>query len=219
MPHMSDTRQVRIAIADDHQIFRDGLRRLLESEPGFEVIAEGVNGLEAARIARELTPDVMLLDVAMPRMGGVEALATMSLQSTRVILLTAAIDPGDVLRAIQLGARGVVMKDSATRLLIDGINRVMDDKYVIGTGVADDLAQAMHHVGVQPTRQYGLTPREIEIVSAIVAGDSNRDIADRVGISLQTVKHHLTSIFDKTGVSSRLELALFAIRHGIAAPD
>ncbi len=138
---------------------------------------------------------------------------------TRVILLTAAIDPTDLLRAIQLGALGVVMKDSATRLLIDGIKRVMDAKYIIGAGVVDDLAQAMRQVAAPPTRQYGLTPREIEIVSAIVAGDSNRGIADRVGISLQTVKHHLTSIFDKTGVSSRLELALFAIRHGIATPD
>jgi DNA-binding NarL/FixJ family response regulator len=216
---MPDTRHVRIAIADDHEIFRDGLRVLLESERGFEVVGEATDGLEAAKIARELKPDVLLLDVAMPRMGGVEALATIPLTSTRVILLTAAIDPADVLRAIQLGARGVVMKDSATRLLIDAINRVMDDKYIIGAGVAEDQTQAMRHVGAQPARQYGLTPREIDIVAAIVAGDSNRDIADRVGISLQTVKHHLTSIFDKTGVSSRLELALFAIRHGIATPD
>jgi two-component system nitrate/nitrite response regulator NarL len=216
---MSDNQQVRIAIADDHQIFRDGLRRLLESEPGFEVVAEGTNGLEAAQIAHDVGPDVMLLDVAMPRMGGVEALAMIRPDTTRVILLTAAIDPMDMLRAIQLGARGVVMKDSATRLLIDGIRRVMEDKYIMGTGSVDDLAQAVRQLGVQPTRQYGLTSREIEIVSAIVAGDNNRDIADRVGISLQTVKHHLTSIFDKTGVSSRLELALFAIRHGLVPPD
>ena len=216
---MPESQHVRIAIADDHQIFRDGLRRLLESEPGFEVVAEGINGLEAAEIVRNVGPDVMLLDVAMPRMGGVDALAMIPPEATRVILLTAAIDPMDLLRAIQLGARGVVMKDSATRLLIDGIRRVMEDKYIMGTGVVDDLAQAVRQLGVQPTRQYGLTSREIEIVSAIVAGDSNRDIADRVGISLQTVKHHLTSIFDKTGVSSRLELALFAIRHGLVPPD
>ena len=183
------------------------------------MVAEGVNGLDAARIAREIVPDVMLLDVAMPRMGGVDALALIGHDTTRVILLTAAIDPMDMLRAIQLGARGVVMKDSATRLLIDGIRRVMEDKYILGAGVVDDLAQAVRQLGVQPTRQYRLTSREIEIVSAIVAGDSNRDIADRAGISLQTVKHHLTSIFDKTGVSSRLELALFAIRHGLVPPD
>jgi two-component system nitrate/nitrite response regulator NarL len=216
---MSKSRHVRIAIADDHQILRDGVRRLLESEPGFEVVAEGVNGLDVARIVHDVRPDVMLLDVAMPRMGGIEALTTIQSETTRVILLTAAIDPSELLRAIQLGARGVVLKESAPRLLIDGIHRVMDDKYVIGAGVADDRDQAARQVGAQQTRQFELTPRELEIVAAIVEGDSNRDIADRLDISLQTVKHHLTSIFDKTGASSRLELAVFAIRHGLVTPN
>jgi DNA-binding NarL/FixJ family response regulator len=216
---MPRTRHVRIAIADDHQIFRDGLRRLLETEPGFEVVAEAVDGLDASRIVRDAHPDVMLLDVAMPRMGGVEALTTMQEAATRVILLTAGIEPSELLRAIQLGARGVVLKESATRLLIEGIHRVMDDKYVIGAGVAEDREQAARQVGREQPRQYGLTPRELEIVSAIVSGDGNRDIAERLSISLQTVKHHLTSIFDKTGVSTRLELALFAIRHGLVTPD
>lgn len=216
---MCSTRHVRIAIADDHQIFRDGLRRLLETEPGFEVVAEAVDGRGVSGVARDVQPDVLLLDVAMPRMGGIEALSTMQQDATRVILLTAAIEPSELLRAFQLGARGVVLKDSATRLLIEGIHRVMDDKYVIGGGVAEDREQAVRHVGTQPTRQYGLTSRELDIVAAIVSGDSNRDIADRLSISLQTVKHHLTSIFDKTGVSTRLELALFAIRHGLVTPD
>jgi DNA-binding NarL/FixJ family response regulator len=216
---MRNARHVRIAIADDHQIFRDGLRRLLESEPGFEVVAEAVDGVGASRVARDIHPDVMLLDVAMPRMGGVEALTTMQAEATRVILLTAAIEPSELLRAIQLGARGVVLKESATRLLIEGIHQVMDDKYVIGAGVADDRDQAVRHVGAQRPAEFGLTSRELEIVAAIVSGESNRDIADRLAISLQTVKHHLTSIFDKTGVSSRLELALFAIRHGLVTPD
>jgi two-component system, NarL family, nitrate/nitrite response regulator NarL len=216
---MSSSRRVRIAIADDHQIFRDGLRRLLETEPGFEVVAEAVDGLDTARIVRDEHPDVVLLDVAMPRMGGVEALTTIQEDATRVILLTAGIEPSELLRAIQLGARGVVLKESATRLLIEGIHRVMDDKYVIGAGVAENREQAARHVGREHPRHYGLTPRELEIVSAIVSGDSNRDIADRLSISLQTVKHHLTSIFDKTGVSTRLELALFAIRHGLVTPD
>jgi two-component system, NarL family, nitrate/nitrite response regulator NarL len=216
---MSNPRHVRIAIADDHQIFREGLRGLIESEPGFEVVAEAVDGVDASRIVRDVHPDVMLLDVAMPRMGGIEALTTIQQEATRVILLTAGIEPSELLRAIQLGARGVVLKDSATRSLIDGIHRVMDDKYVIGAGVADDREQAVRHLGAQRTPQFGLTSRELEVVAAVVSGDSNRDIADRLAISLQTVKHHLTNIFDKTGVSSRLELALFAIRHGLVTPD
>lgn len=212
-------RQVRIAIADDHQIFRDGLKRLLESEPGFKVVAEAADGVDAIRVTQEAKPDVLLLDVAMPRMGGIEAMGTPEVGSTRVIFLTAAIDPNELLRAVQFGARGVVLKESATRDLIDGIHRVMDGKLLIGAEIADDLAQAVRQTGSQRDRPYGLTPREIEIIDAIAAGDSNREIGVRLNISLQTVKHHLTSIFDKTGTSSRLELALFAIRHGIVEAD
>jgi len=214
------TRRVRIGIADDHQIFRDGLRRLLESEPGFEVVSEGADGMDAIRMAHDAQPDVLLLDVAMPRMGGVEALASLGTgASPRIILLTAAIQPSDLLKAIQFGARGVVMKESATRLLIDGIHRVMDGKYIIGTDVADDLAQAVKQVGAERPRPFKLTARELEIVSAIAEGQSNRQIAERLSISLQTVKHHLTSIFDKTGASNRLELALLAIRRGVVDAD
>jgi DNA-binding NarL/FixJ family response regulator len=209
-------RLVRIAIADDHQIFRDGLKRLLESEPGFQVVAEGADGAEALRIVREVRPDVLLLDVSMPRMSGMDALSQPQLHATKVILLTAGIEPSDLLRAVQFGACGVVLKESATRQLIDGIHLVMDGRFLFGAELADDLAQAVRRVGAHHDRPYGLTPRELEIVTAISAGDNNRDIAARLGISLQTVKHHLTSIFDKTGTSTRLELALFAIRQGLA---
>lgn len=213
------TRRVRIAIADDHQILRDGLRRLLESEPSFEVVGEAADGVQALQLALDVKPDVLLLDVAMPRMGGIETLAAIDTTAIRVVLLTAGIDPNELVRAVQLGARGVVLKESATRLLIDGIQRVMDNRYVIGAGVADDLTQAMRQVGARPVREYGLTTRELEVVQAIVAGDSNGDISRRLDISLQTVKHHLTSVFDKTGASSRLELALFAIRRGLVQPE
>lgn len=215
---MPDTRRkVRLVIADDHAIFRDGLRRLLESEPGFAVVAEASDGVQAVAAARDLKPDILLLDVSMPRMGGLEALHAPELGATRVILLTAAIDSRELLRAVQAGVRGVVLKDSATRELIEGIHRVMDGRLLIGAEMADDLAKAVRHAGTERERPYGLTPRECEIVEAIAAGESNREVAARLNISLQTVKHHLTSIFDKTGTSSRLELALFAIRHGLAA--
>lgn len=210
----SEVKSIRIAIADDHELFRDGLRALLKSERGFEVIGESADGLSALQVVRDRRPDVLLLDVAMPRLGGLEALPTLA-QSTRVILLTAAIDAGDVFRAIQAGARGVVLKESATRRLIDSIHRVMAGQYVIGAFSAEDLAAAIQRATPQQGRRFGLTIRELEVVACVVAGESNREISLRLEISAQTVKHHLTSIFDKTGVSSRLELALFAIRQNL----
>jgi DNA-binding NarL/FixJ family response regulator len=204
--------RVRVALADDHEIFRDGLRGLLESEPLIDVVGEAADGYAAARLVREVQPDVLLLDVAMPKMGGFEALSSIAEGPTRILLLTAGIDRADLLRAIRLGARGVVLKEAATRELIEAIFKVMDGKYIIDENVADELAHAVH--GVR-TPRFGLTPRELDIVKAIVAGASNKEIADSLRISPQTVKHHLTSIFEKTSATSRLELALLAIRHGI----
>lgn len=206
---------VRIGIVDDHEIFRAGLRRLLSTEAGFEVVAEGADGHDATSLVREAHPDVLLLDVAMPRKGGLEALRSLAGSSTRIVLLTAGIHPSDLLRAMQLGARGIVRKDSAPQVLIEGIYRVAAGKYWIGAGVADDLASALKQVGANTTPEFGLTVRELEVVTGIVAGETNRDMAARLGISEQTVKHHLSSIFDKTGVSTRLELALLAIRQGL----
>lgn len=208
---------VRIVIADDHTILRDGLRRLLETEPGFVVVGEAATGSEAAHLAREMAPDVLLLDVAMPDRSGLDALSDIVAAGVKPILLTAAIDPADLLRAVQRGARGVILKESATQLLIDGIRRVMAGQYLVGTDAADTAHAAIGRIRSDPTRRYGLTPRELEVVGAIVRGASNREIATEFAISLQTVKHHLSNIFDKTGTSSRLELALLALREDLAA--
>ena len=210
---------IRIGIVDDHEIFRAGLRRLLSTEGGFEVVAEAADGHEASALVEAAHPDVLLLDVAMPRKGGLEALRSLGGSSTRVVLLTAGIHPSDLLRAMQLGVRGIVRKDSAPQVLIEGIYRVAAGKYWIGAGVADDLAAALKQVGTNPAPEFGLTLRELEVVTGIVAGETNRDMATRLGISEQTVKHHLSSIFDKTGVSTRLELALLAIRQGLVIPQ
>src|SRR5258705_4999114 len=193
-PMPEQPRRVRISIADDHQIFRDGLRRLLESEPGFEVVSEGADGLDAIRMARDSLPDVLLLDVAMPRMGGVEALASLAGAGPRIILLTAAIQPSDLLKAIQFGARGVVMKESATRLLIDGIHRVMDGKYIIGTDVADDLAQAVKQVAAERPRPFKLTVREMNSSPRTPQGNANCKTPGGLPVCSHTVKQHLTSI-------------------------
>ena len=208
---MSDA-TVRLAIVDDHPIFRDGLRRLLESEPGLTVVAEGADGMDAIRIAKDTHPDVMLLDVAMPRLDGVNALSAPEMADTRVIVLTAALDERQVVKAVELGARGIVLKESATRTLIDSIRGVMNGRLMVGPDVAETLTQSAGRRSDRESRPYGLTARECDIVGAISQGKSNRDIASDLGISLQTVKHHLTSVFDKTGTTSRLELALVALK-------
>ena len=170
---------------------------------------------EALRVVRLTRPDVLLLDLAMLRRDGVDTLSDLPPDATRVILLTVAMDAEHILRAVQLGARGVVSKESPTQFLIDGIRRVMEGKYVIGSDVVDDFAQVLSCLTAAPPRPYGLTPRELEIAAAVADGEGNREVAQRLSISPQTVKRHLMRVFDKTGVSTRLELALFAIDHGL----
>ena len=218
---MSETSQsVRILVADDHPIFRDGLRKLLEAEKDFKVIGEASDGGEAVEMAQQLKPDVLLLDLAMPRVPGLEALRQLrnSVEAIKVILLTAAIDREQIVDALHHGVRGVVLKESATELLLKSIRCVMDGQYWVGRESVSDLVRIIRDLTAIPEqgsrkRSYNLTPRELDIISAIVDGYTNKDIAEKFSIAEQTVKHHLGNIFDKLGVSNRLELALFAVNH------
>jgi two-component system nitrate/nitrite response regulator NarL len=218
-------RPIHIVIADDHPIFRDGLRRLLEAESDLKVIGEAADGQEAVKLVRQLKPDILLLDLAMPRSPGLEALREMSSgqsssNAVRVILLTAAAEKNQIVEALQLGARGIVLKDSATQLLLKSIHAVMAGEYWVGRESVSNLVQYLRNLvqsseGEARQRKFGLTPRELEVVSAVVAGFSNKEIAKHFKISEDTVKHHVSNIFDKIGVSTRLELALFAVNHSV----
>lgn len=204
---MTQKSPIRIVIADDHAIFRDGLRRLLATREDFHVIAEASDGKEAIALATELRPDVLLLDLAMPRVPGMEVLRQLARQELplRTILLTAAIHPFAVTSALQLGARGIVLKASPPELLLKSIRAVCDGQFWVGSEPAPNWARSG-----QPDAAFGLTTREIEIIAAIREGNSNREIAARLAISEETVKRHLSNIFGKLGVSSRLELAVLA---------
>ena len=203
-----ETHTIRIVIADDHAIFRDGLRRLLATQQDFQVLAEASDGKEAIELAKELRPDVLLLDLAMPRVPGMEVLRELAQQqaAVRTILLTAAIQPFAVTTALQLGARGIVLKASPPEMLLSSIRAVCEGQFWVGS----EPVAAWARTGQASTSGFGLTSREVEIISAIKEGSSNREIANKLAISEETVKRHLSNIYGKLGVSSRLELAVLA---------
>jgi two-component system, NarL family, nitrate/nitrite response regulator NarL len=208
---------VRILVADDHAIFRDGLRRLLEGSDDVSIIGEASNGNECIKMLAKLKPDILLLDLRMPEKDGLGVLEEINFDSmtTRVIVLTAAEDDRDVVRAMRLGARGVVLKQSASDLLLKSIRKVSDGEIWLDNRMTAEVIDAFKKSSEAGQRREKplLSDREKEIVQLVAQGFRNREIGEKLFISEQTVKNHLHNIFDKLGVSDRLELALYAIHH------
>jgi DNA-binding NarL/FixJ family response regulator len=204
-------------IADDHAIFREGVRKLLEGAGDISVIGEAGNGEEALHLLDRLKPDVLLLDLRMPGKDGLGVLEEMNGHNpqTRVILVTEGENEHDVVRAMRLGARGVVWKQSASALLLKSIRKVHAGEIWLDNRMTAELIDAFKKTSDSAVRREKplLSPREREIVHLVTQGFRNREIAEKLFISEQTVKNHLHNIFDKLGVSDRLELALYAIHH------
>lgn len=210
---------VDILIVDDHPIFRHGLRRLLESRPGFKIVGEAGDGHEAISLTRRLSPHLVILDLGLPDRDGLDVLRELSAidPQPRIVILTVAIEKPNIARAFQLGARAIVLKEAASELLIECLHTVVKGGYWVGQETISDVVQLLQRFlprGAASARHnFGLTRRELEVVTAIAAGYSNREIAQKLSLSEQTVKHHITNIFDKVGVSNRTELVLFAVSH------
>ena len=210
-------------MADDHPIFRDGLKALLGTEPGLQVVGEAGDCDEAVRMTVNAVPDLLLLDVAMPPPGGMAILESVARQAPTVktLLLTASIGRQDVVRALELGVRGVLLKEHATPLLFASIRAVLQGQYWVDRAIVGKMVDAVRDVSVQSnalrkaSNRFGLTARELEVVGGIKMGESNREIGTRLSVREDTIKHHLSRIFDKLGVYSRVELAVFAINHGL----
>jgi DNA-binding NarL/FixJ family response regulator len=215
MPSSKHT--IRIAVADDHAMFRDGLRMLLNASRDLTVVGEAANGDDCLKVLTKLKPDILLLDLRMPGMDGLEVLEQIKLHSipTRVIALSDAKNNRDVVSAMRRGARGIVQKQSAGQVLIKIIRRVHSGEISLDESLGVAVMQDFSRPAEAPPRRKNvlLSDREKEIVHLVAQGFRNREIAEKLFIAQQTVKNHVHDIFDKLGVSDRLELALYAVHH------
>jgi DNA-binding NarL/FixJ family response regulator len=226
-PNFSDGRKpmIRIVIADDHPIVREGLRKLLNLEDDFEVVAEAADGREVLDRVHELDPDVLLLDLRMPNLDGLSALQMLqqSNKRTKVIVLTASEDKNEFVQAMKLGCSGIVLKQTASELIVKSIRKVYGgeiwlDSHTTAAVMRQFAAPGDVLSGGAPGKSRERSPlsnREREIVQLVAQGFKNKEMAEKMFISEQTVKNHLHNIFDKLGVSDRLELALYAIHKGL----
>jgi NarL family two-component system response regulator LiaR len=221
---MSDSREstadrIRVLVADDHAIVRKGICSLLATEPCLEVVGEAQEGQEAVAKAQTARPDVVLMDLVMPGMDGVEAirLITRSLPGVRILVLTSFASDDKVFAAIRAGALGYLLKDSGPEELVAAIRQVYSGRSSLHPTVARKLVQELCHGSDRACRTEALTEREMEVLRLLAKGQSNREISDRLAISEATVRTHVSNLLAKLDLCSRTQAALYALREGLAS--
>jgi two-component system nitrate/nitrite response regulator NarL len=208
---------VRIALADSQPVFRYGLKLLLDASGGLNVLGEASDGAEAVDLVRRLQPDLILIDVNI-RGGGLDTIKTLAAlpNPVRSLLLMDPVQPDVQAAAMRGGARGVLAKGASMPHFVQAIRGVMGGNYWLDGQLLESVPERpTKPAPPRPTRKFRLTQREMQVVAAVADGETNKGIAERFRVSEDTVKHHLSSVFDKVGVSSRLELAIFAFTHGL----
>ncbi len=210
---------IRVLIIDDHTLFRSGIKLLLERQTGFEVVGEASDGLEGVKRAKQLKPDVVLLDLHMPVTGGLVTIPLLreEVPKTEIIMLTVSEDADDLLEALRMGARGYLLKNIETDFLLDSIRRAANGESVMSAQMAGKLADAMRapqKIGSSANSEK-LTPREREIIIMLASGASNKEIARKLELAESTVKIHVQGILRKLNLASRVQAAVYAVEHGL----
>lgn len=213
---------IRVLIVDDHTLFRSGIKLLLERQEGFEVVGEAGDGLEGVKRAKQLKPDVVLLDLHMPGTNGLQAIPLLREEApqSQIIMLTVSEDADDLLEALRAGARGYLLKNIETDFLLDSIRRAAAGESVMSSQMAGKLADAMRMPQKGNAREAGLeklTPREREIIVMLARGASNKEIARSLDLAESTVKIHVQGILRKLNLASRVQAAVYAVEHGLVA--
>lgn len=213
----SDVRAARVLIADDQTLFRSGLARLLDSEDRVSVVGEAADGLEAVKLAASLKPDVVLMDIKMPGLDGIEATRRIVAESpkSKVLMLTTFEADNHVIQALKAGASGYVLKDSQASAIVSSILAVVAGERVMASAVANRVLEML--TGATTPKEFydGLTAREVEILKMVATGMANKQIAYKLKISEKTVRNHVSNMYEKLGIYDRAQAVLYAVRKGL----
>jgi NarL family two-component system response regulator LiaR len=208
---------IRILIADDHQLVRQGLIALLSVKPGIEVVGQATNGIEAVELARSLEPDIVLLDLLMPRKDGIEATREIKAEDTnsRILIITSFAEDENVYQAIKAGALGYLLKDSSPQELMQAIHDVCEGRLSLHPNIALKLIEDLNQPTETKPTEDPLTEREVEVLKLVAKGRSNQEIAEELVVSERTVGAHVSNILSKLHLANRTQAALFALRTGL----